>query len=217
MGKKALEEDRKSLFLGGDHSIAMGTIGGVSHHAPVGVIWVDAHGDFNTPETSPSHNIHGMPLAVLLGRGSRELIDIGRPGSKLRPKDVVLIGVRKLDSQEKALLKKSGITIFTMREIDEQGMDSIAKQALKKLDHLDRIHVSLDLDCLDPREAQGVGTPVAGGLTYREALLLTEIIADTEKLASVDLVEINPIFDEKNVTAQITVDLAVSLFGKRIL
>ncbi|BCR03876.1 arginase [Desulfuromonas versatilis] len=216
-GREALEQGAIPVFLGGDHSIAIGSIGGVTHSAPAGVIWIDAHGDFNTPQTSDSGNIHGMPLAVLLGEGFPELVDVGRPGAKLVPGDVVLIGIRDLDPAERSRLKQSGIGVFTMRDIDERGMAVVLKEALKKLGHRQRLHVSLDVDALEPHEAPGVGTPSPGGLTYREAQLVMEILADTRRVASLDIVEINPILDDRNQTAQIAVALAASLFGKRIL
>ncbi len=207
----------KPIFLGGDHSISIGTIGGITHSSPAGVIWIDAHGDFNTPQTSDSGNYHGMTLAVLTGIGLPELVNIGRIGPKLSPKDVVLIGVRELDAKEKKMIKKTGITVYTMRDIDEKGINTIARDALKKLDHQSKIHVSLDLDSLDPMEAPGVGTPVSGGLTCREAHLLMEIIADSNLVSSMDIVEINPIIDNQNQTSKIAVELAQSLFGKSIL
>ncbi len=213
---KAIEENCKPVFLGGDHSISIGTIGGVSHHSTVGVIWIDAHGDFNTPSTSTSGNVHGMALSVLTGQGLPELVNIGRKGAKVKPGNVVLIGVRELDQNERENLKKSGITVYTMREIDEEGMNVIARKALMRLNHLSRIHVSLDIDSLDPIAVPGVGTPVSGGLTYREAHLLMEVISDSGLVCSMDIVEINPIIDHCNQTAKTAVDLAVSLFGKRI-
>ncbi len=213
----AIEENCKPVFLGGDHSISIGTIGGVSHHSTVGVIWIDAHGDFNTPATSNSGNVHGMALSVLTGQGLPELVNIGREGAKVKPGNVVLIGVRELDQNERENLKKSGITVYTMREIDEEGMNVIARKALMRLNHLSRIHVSLDIDSLDPIAVPGVGTPVSGGLTYREAHLLMEVISDSGLVCSMDIVEINPIIDHCNQTAKTAVDLAVSLFGKRIL
>ena len=216
-GKQAVEQDFIPLFLGGDHSIAIGTIGGVTHQEPVGVIWVDAHGDFNTPETSRSGNVHGMPLATLMGKGPDELVNVGRPGSKLAAEDVVLIGIRDLDKKEKARLKESGISVYTMRDIDERGMSAVTAEALEKLVHRQRIHVSLDVDVLDPMEAPGVGTPVPGGLTYREAQLLMEILADSQKVSSMDIVEINPILDHQNKTAKTAVELASTLLGKSIL
>ncbi len=217
VGQEAIAASRLPLFIGGDHSIAVGTIGGVTHAGPSGLIWVDAHGDFNTPESSPSGNLHGMPLAALLGLGAPELVNLGRPGPTLAPADVVLIGVRNLDPREKVLLRESGIKIYTMREIDERGMAAVANEALERLSHLSRLHVSLDMDSLDPGEAPGVGTPVPGGLTYREAHLLMEIIADCACVGSIDVVEINPILDERNRTARIAVELIASLLGQTIL
>jgi len=205
------------VFLGGDHSIAIGTVGGVTDHSRTGIIWIDAHGDFNTPETSPSGNIHGMALAALTGRGLPELVNLGRPGSKLYPEDIVIIGIRKLDPGERIMLKESRIRVYTMREIDERGIGMIARESLKHLSHLSQIHVSLDMDALDPIEAPGVGSPVSGGLTYREAHLLMEILADSDCISSMDIVEINPILDHRNRTAKNAVELAASLLGQRIL
>jgi arginase len=216
-GRAAVEEGYLPVFMGGDHSLAVGSIGGVSHYEPVGLIWIDAHGDFNTPETTPSGNIHGMCLAALLGEGFWELAQVGRRGPKLQASDVVMIGIRELDPQEKERLRQSGIAVFTMRDIDERGMARVAREALNKLSHLKRLHVSLDLDGLDPMEVPGVGTTSPGGLTYREAQLLMEIIGDTRQLCSMDIVEINPILDNKNRTAEIAVELAASLFGKKII
>lgn len=205
------------IFLGGDHSLAIGTIGGVSCCEPVGVIWIDAHGDANQPHNSPTGNVHGMPLAVLMGEGYPELVNVGRPGAKLEGKDVVMIGIRDLDDGERRWLKQSGIRVYTMRELDERGMSAVIREALAALEHRQRIHVSLDLDSLDPTQAPGVGTPSSGGLSYREAQLLMEIIADSGKLCSLDLVEINPILDRENRTARMAVELVSSLFGKSIL
>jgi arginase len=216
-GRRAVEMGYLPVFLGGDHSLSIGTIGGITHYEPAGVIWVDAHGDFNTPETSASGNIHGMPLAVLLGEGAAELVEIGRPEAKLKPTDVVMIGVRDLDPPERQRLAASGIKVYTMRDIDERGMSVVAGEALEALKHRKRLHVSLDVDALDPQSFPGAGTLVPGGLTYREAHLLMETIADTERLCSLDIVEINPILDDRNRTAQMAVELAISLFGKRIL
>jgi arginase len=216
-GKQAVESDSIPLFLGGDHSIAIGTIGGVSHRDPVGVLWIDAHGDFNTYKTSKSGNVHGMALAVLTGHGETELVNIGRKGPTLRAEDVVIIGLRDLDDDERKLLKASGIFVYTMRDIDEQGIGAVIKAALSRIQHVSRIHVSLDMDSLDPAEAPGVGTPVAGGLNYREAQLMMETIADTRKLGSMDIVEINPILDQGNMTARTAIELAASALGKSIL
>jgi arginase len=215
-GRRALARGHLPIFLGGDHSIAAGSVGGVTHDEPKGVLWIDAHGDFNTPETSPSGNLHGMPLAALMGLGDPRLVDVGRAGAKLEPRDVVLIAVRDLDRAERELMKDQQVTVFTMREIDELGIAEVARQALSKLKHRPKVHVSLDMDALDPTEAPGVGTPVDGGLTYREAHLLMEILAEEADIASIDVVEVNPILDHRNETARLAVELVASLLGKRI-
>ena len=217
LGVESIERGEIPLFLGGDHSAAIGSIGGVTHKRQCGIIWVDAHGDFNTPETSKSENIHGMALAVLLGRGSQELVDVGRKGPKVLPENVIMIGIRDLDREEKRLLADSGCTVYTMRDIDEIGMHAILRKALVKLAHLPSIHLSLDMDAIDPQEAPGVGTPSHGGITYREAQLIMETICDSGKLQSVDVMEVNPILDTKNRTAQVAVSLLASLFGKSII
>jgi len=206
-----------AIFLGGDHSISIGTIAAAAETGSVGVIWIDAHGDFNTSSTSPSGNIHGMPMAALVGQGADLLVDVGYPGAKLHPSQIVQIGIRDLDQVERKELANSGITIFTMRNIDELGTAAIAHQAIDRLRHLDSIHISLDMDSLDPYEAPGVGTPVPGGLTYREAHLLMEILGDSGRVRSFDIVEINPILDDMNKTAELAVELAASLLGQRIL
>ncbi len=205
-----------AIFLGGDHSISVGTIAGIMNRGPVGVIWVDAHADFNTPEISPSGNVHGMSVAALLGYGPRALVDVGYSGAKLQPSQVVMIGIRNLDLEERRQLAKSGVSVFTMTDIDEQGIASVTRQAINRLNHLAAIHVSLDMDSLDPDAAPGVGTPVPGGLTYREAHLLMEILASSNKVHSLDMVEINPILDNRNQTAELAVALAASLLGQRI-
>ncbi|MFQ5855548.1 MAG: arginase, partial [Anaerolineae bacterium] len=202
------EQDESPIFLGGDHSISIGTVSAMAAHGrDVGVVWVDAHADFNTPETTPSGNVHGMALAALLGRGPAELTDIGHAGPKLKSSDVVIIGVRDLDPDERIALRDSGIHVVTMHEIDEMGMAAATRHALGHLNHLARLHVSLDMDALDPDEAPGVGTPVAGGLTYREAHLLMEILADSGQVASLDIVEVNTILDDRNRTAKLGVEL----------
>jgi arginase len=216
-GRQTVAEGDIPVFIGGDHALAIGSIGGVSHHQPTAVLWIDAHGDFNTLKTSPSGNIHGMTLAVLLGDGYSKLVNVGRPGAKLDPADVVMIGVRDLDRDERKRLRDSGICVYTMRDIDERGIGTIIREALQRLEHRDRLHVSLDVDSLDPMEGPGVGTTSPGGLTYREAQLLMEIIADSRRITSLDIVEINPILDYRNQTAHLAVDLAASLFGKSIL
>ncbi len=213
----AVAEGALPLVLGGDHSIAVGTVGGVSHENRTGVLWIDAHGDFNTPDTSPTGNLHGMPLAALCGHGAPALVDAGRPGAKLRPEDVVLFGVRDLDPGEQALIHRTGVTVYTMRQIDERGLAPLAHEALERLSHMDRLHVSLDMDSIDPREAPGVGTQAPGGLSYREGHLLMELIAEHGGLNSVDVVEVNPILDTRNQTAKLALGLLSSLFGRSIL
>jgi arginase len=205
------------LLLGGDHTLAIGSIGGSTHAAPAGLLWIDAHGDFNTPGTTITGNIHGMTLALLLGDGYPELVNVGRPGAKLRPADVVMIGIRDLDPDERLRLRESGITVYTMRDIDERGIGAVTRDALARLEHCERLHVSLDMDAIDPQAGPGVGTTVPGGLTCREAQLLMEIVADSGRCCALDIVEINPILDRHNQTAKLAVELAASLFGKRIL
>ena len=202
------------IVLGGDHSIAIGSVAGCARGARTGVIWVDAHGDFNTPETSPTGNIHGMPLAALCGYGDPRLV--GEGGARIRPEDVVLFGVRDLDAAERRLMHEAGVTVFTMKEIDRLGLPSIAETTLERMGALERVHVSFDADVLDPEVAPGVGTPVPGGLTYREAHLLMELFSDSGKVTSLDLVEVNPILDRANRTANTLVGLAASLLGKKI-
>ena len=205
------------IFLGGDHAMAIGTISGMAAQGPLGVIWVDAHGDFNTPDTTPSGNIHGMPMAVLTGQGHPNLVNLGHEGAKLRPQEIVMIAIRDLDGQERIALAHSGIIVYTMRDIDELGMATVARRALARLNRLARIHVSFDMDALEPSVAAGVGTPVAGGLTFREAHLLMEILAESDKVCSLDIVEVNPILDEGNRTAEVAVELTASLLGQQIL
>jgi arginase len=204
------------IVLGGDHSIALGSVVGCARGERTGVIWVDAHGDFNTPETSPTGNIHGMPLAALCGYGDPRLTGIGGEAPTLRPEDVVLIGVRDLDPQERRLMQQAGVNVFTMKEIDRLGLPAIAEETLERLAGLGRVHVSFDADVLDPEIAPGVGTPVPGGLTFREAHLLMELFSDSGKVTSLDLVEVNPILDRANRTANTLVGLAASLLGKKI-
>ena len=215
--RQTLQQGAIPLFLGGDHSLAIGSIAGVAKDRKLGVIWVDAHADANTPATSPSGNIHGMPVATLLGHGLPELVNIGSPGAKLQGEDVVMIGIRDLDPGEREWLKTSGIKVYTMRDIDERGMGAVAREALAWLHDRSHLHISFDMDSLDPKDAPGVGTPCPGGLSYREAQLLMEIISDSGKVGSADFVEINPILDLGNRTAQLAVKLVESLFGKSIL
>lgn len=211
------EDHERVIFLGGDHSISIGTVASIVRCEPVGVIWVDAHGDINTPHTTPSGNIHGMALAVLLGDGPDMLTHIGGPDSRLRPEQVTMIGVRDLDPGERDKIAKNALNVYTMRDLDEHGMAHVARAVLDRFKDLPRIHVSLDLDALEPGIAPGVGTPVPGGLSYREAHLLMEILADSGKVRSLDIVEVNPILDDRNRTAALAVDLAAGLFGQRIL
>ncbi|HAR33371.1 MAG TPA: arginase [Desulfobacter sp.] len=216
-GCRVMDQGRMPIFLGGDHAIAIGAVASVAVKGPVGLIWVDAHADFNTPQTSLSGNIHGMPLAVLTGDGYPCLVDAGHPGTKISLDNVVMIGQRDLDPGEKKRIKSTGITIFTMRDIDEQGISGIAAKIMVQFAHLKRFHLSLDMDALDPVEAPGVGTPVPGGISYREAHLLMELLADSGKLGSMDLVEINPILDVANKTSKLAVELILSALGKSIL
>jgi arginase len=206
------------IFLGGDHSISIGTVSGVaSASGRTGVLWVDAHADFNTPATSPSGNVHGMPLSVLTGRGHPGLVGIGGEGASVRAEDVVLLGLRSVDLEERRSLAEAGARAYTMKEIDVYGVAHVVRQALKHLSHLDRVHLSFDLDVVGPNLAPGVGTPVRGGLTYREAHLIMELINESETVTSLDVVEINPILDEKNMTAELAVELVASLLGRTIL
>ncbi len=207
------------IFLGGDHSIAIGTVAGVAAASGgrTGVIWVDAHADFNLPETSPSGNIHGMPLAALTGHGHPDLVNIGGSGASVRAEDVVIIGLRSVDLKERELLREAGVHAYTMKEIDVHGLAVVVRRALRDLSHLDRVHVSFDLDVVDPDAAPGVGTPVRGGLTYREAHLLMELINEANIVTSLDIVEVNPILDTRNGTAELAVELVASLMGRRII
>lgn len=211
------------LVLGGDHSIAVGTISGIASYCKrkrkkMGVLWIDAHGDINTPATSPSGNIHGMPLASVLGFGPRELTTIGGSFSKVDPVNVALVGIRSLDEGEKKLLAQTGISVYTMTDIDRQGIHRVMKKALAKVTHgTDFVHVSFDLDAVDPTVASGVGTPVKGGLDYREAHLIMELISEARIMSSLEIVEVNPILDSKNASAEFAVELVTSAFGKKIL
>jgi arginase len=221
--EKSLEESMLPVVLGGDHSIAAGTLSGVAAHfkkkdKKIGLIWLDAHGDINTPESSPSGNVHGMPLATAMGYGAAELVELQGFKPKVEPQNISLVGIRELDSQEKKLAKKSGVHVFTMRDIDERGMREVMSDALKyAMDDTDGIAVSLDMDFVDPSDAPGVGTPVRGGVTYREAHLAMEMLADTEAMVSLEIVEINPVIDEHNRTALLGVELVLSGLGKKIL
>ncbi|MEA2714924.1 MAG: arginase [Gemmatimonadales bacterium] len=211
------------LVLGGDHSIAVGTVSGIAAHAQrqdqrVGLLWIDAHGDINTPETSPSGNIHGMPLAALLGFGAGELTAVAGPPPKVHPANVALVGIRSLDAGEKKRLKETGVQVHTMSDIDRHGVHRVMQKALARVtDGTDYVHVSFDLDAVDPTVAPGVGTPVKGGLDYREAHLVMEVLADAGVMTSLEMVEVNPILDQGNASAAFAVELVQSAFGKKIL
>lgn len=204
------------LILGGDHSIAFGSIRGVSQDRDLGVLWLDAHGDFNTPSTSPSGNIHGMVLAGMCGRG--EFSDMSWAQSSIDESNIAMVGIRDLDSQEKENLQQSALHTFTMSDIDRVGLVSVIEQALDAvLESANSLHVSLDMDFLDPDTAPGVGTPVSGGATYREAHTAMELVSETDSLRSMEIAEVNPILDSHNRTAEISVELVASALGKQIL
>jgi arginase len=221
--EKSLTENFLPVVLGGDHSIAAGVAAGVSsfyraQKKEIGYIWLDAHGDMNTPDSSPSGNVHGMPLAAIMGYGAPELVDLMGFKPKAEPGNIVIVGARDLDAQERKIVKKSGIHVFTMRDIDERGMRDVMSEALKyAMDDAAGVAVSLDMDFVDPMDAPGVGTPVRGGVTYREAHLAMEMIADSEAMVSLEVVEINPILDEHNRTALLGVELVLSALGQKIL
>ena len=221
--ERIIERRRFPLILGGDHSIAIGTISGVAAHCRkkkkrLGLLWVDAHSDIHVPKTSPSGNIHGMPLAALFGLGPKELSGVGGPGSKLDPSRVALVGIRSLEDGERKHLAELGIRVYTMSEIDRDGIHAVMSDALARVtDGTDCLHVSFDLDAVDPTLAPGVGTPVKGGLDYREAHTIMELIAASKRMTSLEVVEVNPILDERNRSAVLAVELLESAFGKRIL
>lgn len=221
--EKAVTQGKFPLVLGGDHSIAVGTINGVAAHLRrrrqnLGVIWMDAHTDMNTPESSPSGNVHGMPLACLVGRGPKELTHLRGVSPAVNPANVVLVGIRDVDLTERPIVHDSGVTAFTMRDIDERGMRAVMKDALAIATRgAAGVHLSLDMDGIDPGEAPGVGTPVRGGISYREAHLAMEILCDSRLLRSMEVVEVNPVLDTANRTAQLGVELVMSAMGKRIL
>ncbi len=205
------------LVLGGDHSVSLGSVAGAARGRSIGLIWIDAHGDFNTPDTTPSGNVHGMILAALTGFGDPRMVDLEHGRPTVDPKRAALVGVRELDSGERRLLKESGLHVFTMSEIDRLGMGSVIEQAVDLVSAPDGVHLSLDLDAVDPHEAPGVGTPVPGGLSYREVQLAMETAASQANLLSMDVVEVNPILDTHNQTARMALDFVVSAMGKRIL
>ncbi len=218
-----LEDDAMPIILGGDHSIAIGSVAGIASYyrkqdKRIGIIWIDAHADINTPETSPSGNIHGMPLAVLLGYGPKELTHISGFAPKVRPEDSVVIGVRQIDEGERELARKIGLKVYTMRDLDEKGMSRVMEEAVE---HASRytagFHATFDIDFVDPFYAPGVGTPVPGGGTYRESHLVMEKIADSGKMLSVEIVEINAVLDAHNRTGELGADLVLSALGKKIM
>ena len=219
----AADEGRLPIVLGGDHSLAMGSIAGMSAHfrergEKLGLIWFDAHADSNTAETSPSGNIHGMPLAVALGIGDPRLLALGGAVPMVAGENAALVGIRDVDVAERANLKTAGIAALTMRDIDERGMAAVMREAIERASRgTGGVHVSFDVDVIDPDLAKGTGTPARGGLTYREAHLAMELLADTGKVVSADFVEVNPALDNKNETARLAVELVASLLGKRIL
>ena len=221
--EKVLEDGVFPLVVGGDHSIAVGTVAAISsyHHRRnqrIGLIWFDAHGDMNTPETSPSGNIHGMPCAAILGRGAPELVGLGDIVPMVDPRNAVIVGVRDLDQYEREEIKSTGVKVFTMRDIDMWGMNEIMRRALAiATDGTCGFHLSFDMDGTDPNVAPGVGTPVAGGTDLRESHLVMEHAFESGKLLGLEITEINPILDERNKTAEFAVQLVLSAMGKRII
>jgi len=223
MVEKAADDSRFPLVLGGDHSIAVGSVAGIAKHyrkkkQNIGVVWIDAHGDFNTPDSSPSGNVHGMPLSSIIGQGPRELTHLRGLSPMVAARNVALVGIRDIDAGEAANIRTSGIHAYTMREIDERGMRAVMQDAIRVASEgTVGVHLSLDMDALDPVEAPGVGTPVRGGLNYREAHLAMELLHDSKKLVSMEVVEVNPVLDIANKTASLAVELVLSAMGKRIL
>jgi arginase len=217
--KGILRAGETPVLLGGDHSLAMGSVAGSAACAggKIGLLWIDAHADLNTPETSPSGNVHGMPLAVLLGKGDPLLLGIGERTPVVAPRHTAILGLRDVDPGERERIRKLGVAVYTMKELDERGTSACLREALAKVTRgTAGFHLSLDMDALDPEVAPGVGTPVPGGLTYREAHLACELVAETGKLLSMDVVEVNPILDERNRTADLAVQLVLSALGKTI-
>lgn len=221
--RRTFESGRMPLVLGGDHSVAVGTVSGVSKFfrdrgQAIGLIWLDAHADMNTPDTSPSGNIHGMPLACIMGMGPPELADLLGYRPKVAPRNAVIVGLRDVDQLERPHVRDSGVRAFTMRDIDERGLRSVMEDAVRlATEGTAGFHLSLDMDFVDPQDAPGVGTPVRGGATYREAHLAMEMICDSRAMLSMEVVEVNPVIDEVNRTADLAVELIMSGLGKRIL
>ncbi|HLI82439.1 MAG TPA: arginase [Bryobacteraceae bacterium] len=220
---QSLSRERLPLALGGDHSIAVGTASGVSQYCrergrKMGLIWLDAHADMNTPESTPSGNVHGMPLACVVGLGPPELAGLFGYAPKVDPRNAVIVGLRDVDAMEKPHVRESGVRAFTMRDIDERGLRAVMEEAIRlACDGTAGFHLSLDMDFVDPRDAPGVGTPVRGGATYREAHLAMEMICDSGEMLALEVVEVNPVIDESNRTADLAVELVMSALGKRIL
>ena len=221
--RDSLRAGHLPISLGGDHSLAAGSIAGsaaamAGTGRQLGILWVDAHADMNTPESSPSGNVHGMPLAAVLGSGPRELVEVGGFSPKVQPDRCAVVGLRNLDEREKDLVRRSGVLAYTMKDIDRRGMAAVLDEVLDTLGRGGAaLHVSFDMDSIDPAVSPGVGTPVRGGLSYREAHLLMEMVADSRRLAALDVVEVNPILDTRNSTAALGVELILSALGKNIL
>jgi arginase len=225
--EKAAGDGKVPLVLGGDHSIAIGTVAGMSRHfrkrdRKLGLIWIDAHADMNTPESSPSGNIHGMPLACCMGLGPPELTQMSGYSPAVEPASVAILGLRSVDEIERFNVRETGVHAFTMRDIDERGMHAVIEDAIRFATHdthgaIGGFHLSFDMDAVDPSDAPGVGTPVRGGITYREAHLAMELVCDSGLMASMEVVEVNPVIDEANRTALLAVELVMSALGKRIL
>jgi len=221
--ERALHRNMLPLVLGGDHSVAIGTVAGVSRHfrrekQDIGLLWIDAHADMNTPETSPSGNVHGMPLACCVGLGPPELTNLLNYAPKVDPRKTALVGLRDVDLLEKGHVRETGVRAFTMRDIDERGLRSVMDEAFRIVtDDTAGFHLSLDMDFVDPHVAPGVGTPVRGGATYREAHLAMELVCDNARMLSLEVVEVNPVIDEMNRTADLAVEMIMSALGKKIL
>lgn len=221
--EKLLDNETMPLIIGGDHSMAMGTVAGVTRHfgkrdEKIGLIWVDAHADMNTPDTSPSGNIHGMPLGAIMGFGVSELVNIGGAGVKVDPENVALIAIRSVDEEERAIVIKSGIHYYEMMKLDVRGVAEVVQEAIDFASAgTAGFHLSFDVDGIDPAYAPGVGTPVPGGLNMRESHLLMELVADSGKMLSLELAELNPIHDNANLTGQLVCDLIASALGKKVM
>ncbi|WP_400195213.1 arginase [Lysinibacillus telephonicus] len=218
--EEVIKDERFPLILGGDHSISIGTFAGLAtRYKNLGVIWYDAHADINTPETSPSGNIHGMPLAISIGLGNERLVNINGIAPKIKPENIIIIGARSVDPGEREIIKKLGIKVYTMHEIDRLGMAEVIERSIAYLKEqkVDGVHLSLDLDGIDPLYTPGVGTPVPGGITYRESHLAMEMLEEVGFITSAEFVEVNPILDERNKTADAAVALMGSLFGEKLV